>query len=258
MGNGRDSRRRVGPWRGFGWIFAALWWSTKSASGPQALIVAAIPWTMCSLFAKSTAGLSLAICLAAYASMSLWSARCAMAHFLSRDGMDIERDESAPTSAKRGLIVLFAICSVASLMWAHLWAQASGIGEMLKELSEAGSGGTSAQIWGAYWEKSGLDGIAWGIAAVQGAVALANAWWCLLPFAAISRPGSSIADLARFGARSCMSAPWAMATLGASGAFLAQASIALPPLALLSGLWFSACAFAFREMEHLLDRHPPA
>ena len=258
MENGRPPRKKAGPWRGFGWIFAALWWSTKSASGPKALMAAAIPWTMCSLFAKSTAGLSLAICLAAYGSMSLWSARCAMAHFSSLDGIGAERDQGASTSAMRGLIILFAICSIASLGWAHLWAQASGIGEMLKELGEAGPGSASSAIWGAYWEKSGLDGIAWGMAALQAEVAVANAWWCLLPFAAIKRPDLSVAELARFGARACLSAPWAMVTLGASGAFLAQASIALAPLALLSGLWFSACAFAFRDMEHLLDNHPSA
>lgn len=124
---------------------------------------------------------------------------------------------------------------------------------MLKELGQAGATEEIYPIWGAYWEKSGLDGIAWGAAAIQAEVAMANAWWCLLPFAALKKPGLSVAELARFGGRACMSAPWAMATLGASGAVLAQASIAFAPLALLSGLWFSACAFAFRDMEHLLD-----
>lgn len=245
-----DKPVKIGAMRGFGWLVAAAWWLGKSKASPRPLALAAIPWALCVLLIRPTGGISIVVCLAWYASMSSWSASWAAAHFASQEART--KQGGPPSRASRSLLIIFTACCIASMLWAHAWTQASGMVDMLGEMAEAASGSAAGPVFWAYWSKSGLDGVAWAIGAQQAELALANAWWCLMPFAALARPHSSIKDLATFGARALARAPLALATLGASGALLAQASLVFPPLALLAGLWFSACAFAFRDLRDLL------
>lgn len=126
--------------------------------------------------------------------------------------------------------------------------QSSGIGQFLEELRMAATPEEARSLVASYWDKEGLDGLAWGIAIQQLGWTLACSLWCLLPMRHLDRPADNAKQLLAFGASAFARAPWAMLTLGAAGAFIGQAGLAFAPAALLSGFWFLACAFAYRDV----------
>lgn len=245
MGEGRG---RLGTARALGWLAAAAWWAAKSPAGPRGLALAAAPWAACSLLSWPTGGLSAMLCVALYAPFSAWSAMRASEHFAGALPNPAGSGKAMAGGSMRGLAMLFAACAVAAMAWAHAWTRGTGLGAMLDELGAAVGPEAAREAARAYWAKEGLDGIAWAIGLQQAGIGLANAWWCLLPFAALAKPSATAGELARFGFKALAQAPGAMFALGLSGAAMAQASLAIAPLSLLSGVWFLACAFAYRDV----------
>lgn len=222
---------------------AALWWAAKSPAGPVGLGLAALPWALSAALILPTGGLSMMLCVALYAPLALWSARRAGEHFRGqKPGSD------AGAFLAPGLAWAFCACSLSALAWTHFWTSGTGLGAMLAEVAKASDAASAKEAASRYWGMPGMSGVKLPLALQQLGLAIANAWWCLLPFAAADRPQASASELAKAGLRMMRKAPLALFLLGALGALWAQASLRLAPLALLSGLWFCACAFAWRDL----------
>jgi hypothetical protein len=236
--------KALGVGRGLGWMFAALWWAARSPAGPKGLAWAALPWAASSFLARPTAGLSVMFCVALYAPLALWSARRAVEHFAGQaPGSDAGGSLGSP-----GLGWALGAGALVGLCWSQGWASATGLGEMLRALGEAKTPEAARAAAIHYWNLPGFEGAAWPLAFQQLGLAAVNAWWCLLPFAARERPQATAGELARAGLRMLAKAPMALLLLGGLGALAAQSALAFAPLALLSGLWFGACAFAWRDL----------
>jgi hypothetical protein len=209
-----------------------------------------VPWVIAGVLNLPTTGLSTLFVLGAYAYLCLWSCLCAKASF---DGAKFDAASSKllwldKSKSARPLGLAFLAIAASSYAWSVVGMEASGIGRFLEEFRSAASQEEARMLVSAYWDREGLDGLAWGIAIQQMGWTLACSLWCLLPMRHLERPGDSAKALLAFGASCFAKAPWAMLTLGASGALIGQMGLAFAPAALLSGFWFVACSFAYRDL----------
>lgn len=250
MSDETGSAKGAGLFRALSWMGASIWWAFKSPTGFKALAASSLPWVACAVLNLPLGGLAMALAMAFYAQLCAWSVLCAGVHFTAKpwDFAKAKAAWKASLSSLSSLSFIFFAAGLSAMIWAKLCADASGLAPFLEELKTAGSSEKAKEIAMAYWAKDGLDGLAWGIGLQQLGLAAANAFWCLLPWRAIDKPADGFKALGAFGLSSWARAPFALFLLGLSGSLLAQFSMVFPPLALLSGVWFSACAFAYRDL----------
>jgi hypothetical protein len=248
----------LGPWRAISWLAAASWWAVKSPAGLTALGAASVPWLACSLLILPSDGLSMAIGVGFYAQMCMWTALCAGVHF---EGKAFEWQAMRAAwvqlaSQSRALSLCYALCAACALVWLQLCVSASGIGVLLEQLRSVKPGVDPHDLVSAAWAKDGLDGIALPLLALQIGLGLINGFWCLFPWLAMATPGAGARSQLAKGWALMRSAPFQLWMLGMVGVFIAELSIAVPPLALLSGVWMSACAFAARDLSVGVGKAP--
>jgi hypothetical protein len=148
----------------------------------------------------------------------------------------------------RALAVAFLVIALTVYLWSLIGLECTVLGEFLNELRSTTSQERVQDLWAQYWSKEGFESLAWGVFIQQVGCIIACALWCLLPIRYIHQPHEGVKGLLIFGIFTLVRAPWAMLTLGATGAWIAQIGLAFPPVALLSGFWFLACAFAYRDV----------
>lgn len=245
--------QKLGPLRALGWLGAAFWWSWKSPAGGRALAFAGLPWAVLSLLNMPTAGLSMMVAVGLYPQISLWSALWAREHFHGRRSElgEVKNDWGRRWADSRALPLAFMAVAFAALAWTTLCVQASSIGELLEAMREAKGGQESRQLVAQAWDRPGFEGLLWPLLALQGGLAAINGFWICLPWASLRDSELRGGQLLRLAAARFARAPMALCVLGLCGSLLAQAGLVFPPLALASGVWFLACAFAARDLGEL-------
>lgn len=241
--------REPGPFRFLLWLAGAAHWCLSSRERAKAWAFACLPWAACAALRDSAHAFSIIAAVAMYAQFSGWSVLCTERSFqnLHWDAAPTWARWSGSLRAMRRPALAFCAVAAAGAAWMQLCMEATGLGPMFDELGSASTRAAIQATLAQYWAKDGLDGIAWGLAAQQAGLAALCSIWCLIPFKAMEAPEASAKELLAFGWSRLRAAPGAMLGLGACGSALAQLGLAIPLAALASGIWFMACAFAWRE-----------
>jgi len=244
------SAKKAGLFRALFWMSTAMWWAFKSPTGAKALTASSLPWVACAVLSLPLGGVAMGLAMVFYAQLCAWSVLCAGVHFLGEPWNVAQTKQAwvASLSKLYSLALFFFAAGLFAMVWAKLCADATGLAPFLEELKTAGNAEKAREIVGLYWDKDGLDGLAWGIGLQQIGLAIANGFWCLLPWRAIDKQAEGFKALGTFGLACFSRAPLALLGLGFVGSLLAQFSLIFPPLGFLSGVWFSACAFAYRDL----------
>lgn len=250
--DGRSGSSRMGPLRSLGWLAGAVWWARQSPAGLWGLGAAAAPWVVLSLLNFPTDGLSMVVCVGFYAHFCAWSTMCALEHFEGRS-LDVSARKEQwgrhLAQARSALSFAFVACAVVALAWAKICVDLSGIGEMLDQVKAVGDPEKARALIELYWHKDGLGGIVIPLLVLQGGLAVINAVWFSLPALSLRDPSFGARALLARGLRRVARAPIPMLTMGLAGVLLAQIGLVFAPAALLSGVWFCACAFAARDLD---------